>query len=290
MKKQLSTVYRRELKTLFCAPAGWIFLAVNLLAAGLCTVWLNLRNGYTNYEYALETASLIFCVSIPLLLTLSVSKEGKRGETDMLLRYVSPVTLTLCKYLASLTLMAICTAPSAILPIIFSNFGNLQLAPAYFGVLGYFLTGAALLAMCSYIATTVRKPLLCFAISAVASILLNVSSNLSHVLSSGNNIYFVIFAVILIALITVALFFYFENTLVSVIFASVCSVLTVILTLTDTVAPVVRNIMMLISPQHAFSLLIYGTALPEGIVQPILFTAIFLMITVLRHVNRAGKE
>ncbi|MBR2460966.1 MAG: hypothetical protein IKB34_07035 [Clostridia bacterium] len=290
MNKRISTVYKRELKALFCSPVGWLFIALNLITVGVCIAILNIKGGYISYEYSLEAASLAFCLTVPLLSTLSLSREGKRTETDILLRYTSSGELTVGKFLAWITVFSAPVSVSACLPPLLGMWGKIYYPAAYMGVAGYALSGLALLALGMYIASAIRRPWLCFAVTALSVILLNVAANLARITAEYNTVAFVICAVVLLALITVALFFYLENTLVAIIFAAVGSVTAVVLTLTDFLAPVMRETLEFISPQHAQYSLIYGTAALEGIVQPLMFCAVFLILTVLRFENRRRKE
>ena len=155
--KNISIIYRREIKLLFSSLAGWIFLALNIAAVGICAVWLCFKNGNPSYQYVPETASLILCFTVPLLHAMTVGAEWKRGESAMLLRYVSPFSVTVGKYLAELTLFSVPSVIAAIFPLILLPFGVASLTAAYISVITYVLVGMALFSLSFFIVSLIKR-------------------------------------------------------------------------------------------------------------------------------------
>ena len=284
MNNSISTVYKRELKLYFCTVVGWLFIAINIAALMICAVWLGFKNANPSYQYVPETATLLLCFTAPLLSLISAA-EAKRGETAMLLRYVSPISVTVGKYLAQLTVFAIPLTVAEIIPLVMMPFGISSLLLSYLGVICYALVGAALLALSLFIATLIKEPIISAVVSVVASLLLNVSSNLVKVISASQSLPFVVAAIMLIAIVTVIMLVKLNNAVIPAVFASVTCVGVIVLILNGAVATVIRPILAFISPQYSFYETVYGTVTVSAFVQPILFTAVFLVFTALNHAN-----
>jgi ABC-2 type transport system permease protein len=162
-KGKISTVYKRELALMLRSNIGWIFIAINVAALCIFTAWLCVKNGYPTYEYAAETAAIVNCFAAAFLCAFTVSAEGRRGETAMLARFVSPFRLAFGKFLAQLTLFAVPSVISAVLPLLLLPFGKLDLLNCYMGTVGYILTGMAILAFSSFVCSLIKhKSLKCF--------------------------------------------------------------------------------------------------------------------------------
>ena len=80
----MSAVYRRELRAYFTGMTAYVFIAFLLLFAGIYTMAYNLSNAYPNFEYVLQSMSIIFLIAIPIL-TMRVIAEERRQKTDQLL-------------------------------------------------------------------------------------------------------------------------------------------------------------------------------------------------------------
>ena len=285
MKNTVSTVYKRELKLQFCSLSGWLFIAVNVAALGICAVWLGLKNNNPSYQYVPETASLLLCFTSPLLYAMTVGAEWRRGETPMLLRYASPISVVMGKYLAALTAFAVPVLICAILPLALIPFGLDFFTVPYMGVITYALVGAAILALNFFIASLIKRPIIGGAVSVAVSLLLNVASNAAKIVFEGQSLPFVFAAILLIAVVTAIMLVYLNNAVIPVVFATSCSVGLLVLALTKTASAVLRPLLMMIAPQYAFYENIYGNASLRGFIQPLLFIAVFLVFTVLNHAN-----
>ena len=285
MNNTVSTVYKRELKLQFSSLAGWLFLALNIAAIGICAVWLCLKNGNPSYQYVPETSSILLCFTLPLLYAMTVGAEWKRGETAILLKFVSPLSFTVGKFLATLTLFAVPAVICAVLPPVMMVFGALDLTISYMGIITYITVGAALIALNFFIASLIKHPVVGGVVSVAVSLLLNVVSNVAKIVGRDQSFPFVFAVILLIAAVTAIMFVYLNNVIVPTAFAVITSVGVLAVTLTGNAATVFRPLLTALTPQYAFYENIYGTFSVRGIVQPILFIAVFLVFTVLNHAN-----
>lgn len=144
----MKAIYERELRSYFTSMTGWLFCAFLLFFGGLYTNILNLSSGYAQFEYVLSNMSFAFLIVTPIITMRTVAEE-RRQKTDQLL-YSLPITMTqviLGKYLALLTVLAVPTGVMAFYPVVLSQFGSVSYATAYSSLLGFFLMGAALVAV-----------------------------------------------------------------------------------------------------------------------------------------------
>jgi len=150
----MSAVFRHELSSHFTNLTAYVFGAFLLLFAGIYTMVMNLSNLITNFEYVLGNMSFIFLVTIPIL-TMRVLAEERRQKTDQLL-YSLPISMTeviMGKYSAMLIMLLIPTGIMAIYPLVLRSFGNVYLPTAYGAMIGFFLLGAALIAIGMFISS-----------------------------------------------------------------------------------------------------------------------------------------
>ena len=144
----MTAIYKRELRAGFTGMANYVFIAFLLVFAGLYTMLYNLNGGYPNFEYVLQSMSIIFLIAIPIL-TMRAIAEERRQHTDQLL-YSLPIGMTrvvLGKYLAILTVVAVPCLIMAVYPLLLSAFGTVTFATAYGALIGFFLLSAALSAI-----------------------------------------------------------------------------------------------------------------------------------------------
>ena len=157
----MTAVFRHELSSYFKSVSGYVFGAFLLLFAGIYTTDINLNAGLTNFEYVLDYMCIIFLIIVPIL-TMRVVAEERRQRTDQLL-YSLPLTMTevvLGKYGALLVVFLAPMAVIGVYPLILSAFGNVYLPAAYSAWLGFFLLGAALLAIGMFISSLTESQII----------------------------------------------------------------------------------------------------------------------------------
>jgi ABC-2 type transport system permease protein len=141
-------IYRREMRSYFQNVIGYVILAVLLLAAGvLCTIFNVVRQSayFSDTLYYLQFA---LALVVPLLTMRSLTEERK-NHTDQLL-YSLPIPLwkiVLGKYLAMLSVLGLGCLVIAVYPLLLSLFGMGDFSAAYSMLFGFFLLGAALIAL-----------------------------------------------------------------------------------------------------------------------------------------------
>ena len=197
----MTAVFRHELSSYFKSVSGYVFGAFLLLFAGIYTTDINLNAGLTNFEYVLDYMCIIFLIIVPIL-TMRVVAEERRQRTDQLL-YSLPLTMTevvLGKYGALLVVFLAPMAVIGVYPLILSAFGNVYLPAAYSAWLGFFLLGAALLAIGMFISSLTESQAvaagLCFLVMLVNYFI----TSLADFISTTAFASFAAFTVVILAL------------------------------------------------------------------------------------------
>lgn len=164
------TIARRELYAYFNSPIAYVSMAAFLAVMGLL-YWLFIV--YTNeatMRYILGNGWLFFLLilfSAAITMRL-LAEEQRTGTIELVL--TAPVRdseLVLGKYLASLILFLIMMVITFYQPIIMKSLGNPDLSATASGYLGFFLAGAALLAIGTMTSTFTRNQVVA-AILAIA--------------------------------------------------------------------------------------------------------------------------
>ena len=178
-------VLKHELRSYFHSLTAYVFGAFLLAAVGIGAMLCNIQGAVSNFEYVLSFGCLIFVIIVPIL-TMRVIAEEKKQRTDQLL-YSLPITTTqviLGKYLALLVLYLIPLAIISLYPLIFAQFGDVYLLTAYGSILAFFVLGAALIAVGTFISSLTDNQGLAAGVG-IAVILLNYYSvSLSEYVSS----------------------------------------------------------------------------------------------------------
>ena len=162
-------IFKREFKSYFINMSGYVFIGVLWLFSGIFTTALNLIGQYASYEYALSNLVTVLMLIVPILTMRSMS-EDRRAKTDMLL-YSLPLSATevvLGKYFAMLAVWGVACLGMGFTPIVIGMFGEVNFASAYGALLGFFLLGGALIAVCTFVSSLTENQLIA-AIGGIAS-------------------------------------------------------------------------------------------------------------------------
>ena len=185
----MSAVDRRELRAYFTGMTAYVFIAFLLLFAGIYTMAYNLSSAYPNFEYVLQSMSLIFLIAIPIL-TMRVIAEERRQKTDQLL-YALPIGMTrvvLGKYLAMITVVAIPCVIMSFYPLILRSFGNVPLGPAYGTLPAFFLLSCTLSAVGRLISSLTDNQAVAAGLCFAVMLLLYFMNSLAGFLSDSDSL------------------------------------------------------------------------------------------------------
>ena len=146
-------VFKRELKSYFTTPVGFIILAAFYFFLGLYFEMIY-SYGSPDVPYVINVMYSIAIFATPII-TMRLLSEDRRQKVDQVL-FTSPVTITgvvMGKFLAALALYAIAFAPTVIFEIIVASYVSVNLLTFLYSLLGALLLGAALIAIGMFISS-----------------------------------------------------------------------------------------------------------------------------------------
>ena len=154
----MTAIYKKELRSYFTSMTGYICMAFMLVVIGIYYAVINLSSGYPYFGYTLSCVIVLFLLMTPVL-TMRILAEEKNRKTDQLL-LTAPVSLwkiVIGKYLAMVTVFGLALLITCFYPLILSRFGTVSLPMAYTAILGYFLYGAACIAIGLFISSVTES-------------------------------------------------------------------------------------------------------------------------------------
>lgn len=142
-------VFKKELKTYFLTPLGYVFIAVfmALFSTIFYGMIFNVEPGYTTlakFEYVISNSIIILTFITPVL-TMRMFAEEKTAGTDQLL-FTSPrsiVGVVLGKFLAAAAVILVTIAIMMIYFFILTKFADPSLKIALVALLGFFMIALA---------------------------------------------------------------------------------------------------------------------------------------------------
>ncbi len=204
----MTAIYKRELRSYFHNVIGFVFLAFLLLAAGIFSVVFHVLLQSSRFEDTLYYMQLAFLIAVPLL-TMRAMTEERRSHTDQLL-YALPLPLSkivLGKYFAMVTVLGIGCGIIAIYPLILAMFGLSGLGSAYATLLGLFLLGAALIALCMFLSSLTESQVIAMILCVVGALALFLADTFASALAGMGALVSLILLLLLAVLICVIVFF-----------------------------------------------------------------------------------
>lgn len=236
-------IYKKELRSYFTSMIGWIFIAFFLFFTGLYFMLYCLLNGMINFSYVYQGIEMFFVLLLVPVLTMRIVAEENRQKTDQLL-YTAPVSLwkiMVGKYLALLTLFGAAMLVVSTYPLLLSHLVNkvstgtesVDFAIAYGSTLGFFLLGAAYIAIGMFISSLTESQVIAAVASGLIMIFTYLLSGIASILPTGHLFHFCCLAVIVVIL-CMGLYFWIHNgylaALVGLILETVLTVCYVLFT------------------------------------------------------------
>ncbi len=132
----MGAVFRREFKSFFTNPIGYVVLAVMFCASGLFFFTYNMAGGLSSLTYLYSSLFTVVLLIVPFL-TMRLFSEEKRQKTDQAL-LTAPTGLTgivLGKFFAALALFALALSITLIYALVIA----LKVTPDWMVIAGNFL-------------------------------------------------------------------------------------------------------------------------------------------------------
>ncbi len=194
-------IYKRELKSYFTSPMGYIIIAFLLFMVGIYFTAYNLIGGYPWFGSMLSGTTFVFLILVPLL-TMRIMAEERRQKTDQLL-LTAPVRIAdivLGKYLAVLTVFAIPMLFLSLYPLLMLSFGKTMqsMAMDYIGIFGFFLLGAANLAIGLFLSTLTESQVLSAVLTFLVLLICYFSASLAAFIPTSVNASLIAFTLLIV--------------------------------------------------------------------------------------------
>lgn len=137
-------VIKKELKSYFFTPIGYIFIALFLAVVSFIFYSYTFSAGYLNFEYIIWDSTIVLAFIVPVL-TMRMFSEEKKSGTDQLI-LTSPksiVSIVLGKFLAATLVVVIALLFMFVYYGILRYFGDVSLVEPLVAILGFLLLAMA---------------------------------------------------------------------------------------------------------------------------------------------------
>ncbi len=171
-------IYKRELRSYFITPIGYIFVAVFLITSGLLFSYTTLQQGTSSSVSAYFVWLLIVYIIVLPLLTMKLFAEEKKTRTEQLL-LTSPVSLSgmvVAKFLAAYTVFAATYLVSCVSFFALYQYGTPNGAVLLGSSLAILLAGGACIAIGVFISSLTENQLIAALLTMGVIILFVLSS------------------------------------------------------------------------------------------------------------------
>jgi ABC-2 type transport system permease protein len=178
-------IFKREFKTYFSSPLGYVFLAVFYVLAGLFFVLNNILSGTANMSGVFSSITII-CIFLVPVLTMRLLSEDKKQKTDQLL-LTSPVSLgniVLGKFLAAFAIYAIGLSCTVVYAFVLAVFVNIEVWVIVGSLFGMLLLGASFIAIGMFISNLTENQLIAAVLSICVILGLYIVNSLNGVISN----------------------------------------------------------------------------------------------------------
>lgn len=179
----MSAVFKREFKSYFSTPIGYITLAVFYFFLGYCFS-ITYSYGSPDIATVVMAMSSIVMFIIPVL-TMRLMSEDRRQKVDQVL-LTAPVSLSavvMGKFFAALSVYALGFAPTVIFQIIVAFYVKINIMAFLYALLGAILLGGVLIAIGMFISSLTESSVIAGVLTLVINILTLYMSSLSSMIS-----------------------------------------------------------------------------------------------------------
>ncbi len=158
-------VFKREFKSYFMGPLGFIIIAVFTLFSGMAFSMI-FSSGSPAVEGVVNFMSTVVIFATPFI-TMRLISEDRRQKVDQLL-LTSPASVTgivMGKFLAALSLYAVGLSALLIYPFIISYYAVIDWALYLYALFGILALGAVMIAIGMFISSLTESPVVSAAIT-----------------------------------------------------------------------------------------------------------------------------
>ena len=138
------TVLKKEFKSYFLSPIGYVFIGLFLLMFSIFFYLDVFTYGYTNFEYIFYSGATILTFIVPILTMRTFAEERKSGTEQLLM--TSPISITkivIAKFLAATLIIIIAELCTLMYFAILCHYGMPDIQTTFATLLGFLLLAMA---------------------------------------------------------------------------------------------------------------------------------------------------
>lgn len=153
-------IYKREMRSYFTTPIGYIFLAIFFAVSGAIFAYSTLYSMTADTTVYFTFMLFVFIVLLPLL-TMKLFSEEKKMRTDQLLLTapISIVSMVCAKFLAAYTMFAGSMLISSLQFLILYRYAAVKTAVLLGNILAILLVGMAFIAVGTFVSSLAENQL-----------------------------------------------------------------------------------------------------------------------------------
>ena len=170
----MGAIFRREVRSYFTSPIGYIFLAAFYAYSGVMFANYSLESGYTRLDSVFSA----------LLITMRTISEEKRTKTDQCL-LTAPVglgSIVVGKFLAAFLIYIIAIAITGVFAVVVSAFGTPDWNVVVGNIVALALVGGAYIAIGIFCSSFTENQIVAAVISFIALIFVSFLSTIGNLL------------------------------------------------------------------------------------------------------------
>lgn len=153
-------IYKREMRSYFTTPIGYIFLAIFFAVSGAVFAYSTLYSMTADTTVYFTFMMCVFVVLLPLL-TMKLFSEEKKTRTDQLLLTapISIVSMVAAKFLAAYTMFAGSMLISSLQFIILYRYAVVKTSVLFGNLLAILLVGMVFIAVGTFVSSLAENQL-----------------------------------------------------------------------------------------------------------------------------------
>lgn len=180
-------IYKRELRSYFVSPIGYIFIAVFLCVSGIIFSMCTLSQGANSSVGTYFIMLLVLFIIVLPLLTMKLFADERKMRTEPLL-LSSPISLAgmvVAKFLAAYTVFAATFLFSCLDFIALYEYGTPNTAILIGNSIGILLVGAACIAIGVFVSSLTENQLIAALLTMAIIVLFMLTSSLNSYIDSA---------------------------------------------------------------------------------------------------------
>lgn len=161
-------IYKKEIKSYFLSPLGYVFLGGFTLVTALFFAIYNLLHGIGDISYVFSNITLLLVFLVPILTMRSVADErGKKTDRLLLTSPVNVSEIILGKFFAACTVLGTALIITLIYPVILAFYTKTDWGKILGTYIGFFLMGATFISIGIFISSLTENVIMSAVLSFI---------------------------------------------------------------------------------------------------------------------------